>query len=240
MEQERDGCVSIDKDGDGIPNAIDRCPDQPEDKNGFEDDDGCPDEDRRLGIVAAGEQKRQQAEAQQKQQEDAERRRLEGIEKAKRDAELAAQRAEQAAVLAARKRKDDALEDERRRREAELQAVRDETAKVGRRGTAVVLGAAALGCGVLSAIFFGLANGQASSIKDGGLATASEIESASSSGATFNALGIISVGLAVVGAGIALPLYLRNQPARPAAAASATAGGGAGRGAVRSAQWRLR
>ncbi|HZJ64159.1 MAG TPA: thrombospondin type 3 repeat-containing protein [Kofleriaceae bacterium] len=34
-----------DSDGDGIPNGRDRCPLVPEDKDGFEDDDGCPDDD---------------------------------------------------------------------------------------------------------------------------------------------------------------------------------------------------
>ena len=34
-----------DRDGDGIPDSIDRCPDQPEDFDGFQDDDGCPDYD---------------------------------------------------------------------------------------------------------------------------------------------------------------------------------------------------
>jgi outer membrane protein OmpA-like peptidoglycan-associated protein len=34
-----------DRDGDGIPDNVDRCPDQPEDKDGFEDQDGCPDLD---------------------------------------------------------------------------------------------------------------------------------------------------------------------------------------------------
>ena len=34
-----------DKDGDGIPDAIDACPDEPEDKDGWKDDDGCPDPD---------------------------------------------------------------------------------------------------------------------------------------------------------------------------------------------------
>jgi OmpA-OmpF porin, OOP family len=33
-----------DRDGDGIPDKYDKCPDQPEDKNGYEDDDGCPEE----------------------------------------------------------------------------------------------------------------------------------------------------------------------------------------------------
>ena len=38
-----DGCVH-DKDADGILDEVDKCPDQPETKNGFQDADGCPDE----------------------------------------------------------------------------------------------------------------------------------------------------------------------------------------------------
>ncbi len=34
-----------DRDGDGITNADDRCPDTAEDRDGFEDVDGCPDPD---------------------------------------------------------------------------------------------------------------------------------------------------------------------------------------------------
>src|SRR5262249_25031782 len=34
-----------DDDGDGVKNADDRCPDQPEDEDGFQDADGCPDPD---------------------------------------------------------------------------------------------------------------------------------------------------------------------------------------------------
>jgi len=34
-----------DRDGDGIPDDVDQCPDEPEDKDGFEDGDGCPDPD---------------------------------------------------------------------------------------------------------------------------------------------------------------------------------------------------
>jgi len=33
-----------DRDGDGIPDALDQCPDQPETFNGYKDEDGCPDE----------------------------------------------------------------------------------------------------------------------------------------------------------------------------------------------------
>ncbi len=34
-----------DRDGDGILDPVDQCPDDPEDKDGFEDEDGCPDKD---------------------------------------------------------------------------------------------------------------------------------------------------------------------------------------------------
>ena len=34
-----------DRDGDGIKDDIDKCPDQPEDFDGFQDEDGCPDPD---------------------------------------------------------------------------------------------------------------------------------------------------------------------------------------------------
>jgi OOP family OmpA-OmpF porin len=35
----------VDSDGDGIPDDVDKCPKEPEDKDGFQDDDGCPDPD---------------------------------------------------------------------------------------------------------------------------------------------------------------------------------------------------
>ncbi|MCE9578208.1 MAG: OmpA family protein [Deltaproteobacteria bacterium] len=41
-----------DRDGDGIKDDIDKCPDQPEDYDGFEDEEGCPDPDNdRDGIL---------------------------------------------------------------------------------------------------------------------------------------------------------------------------------------------
>jgi outer membrane protein OmpA-like peptidoglycan-associated protein len=36
---------TIDSDRDGVPDALDQCPDQAEDRDGFQDDDGCPDPD---------------------------------------------------------------------------------------------------------------------------------------------------------------------------------------------------
>ena len=44
--------MEADRDGDGIVDSEDRCPDDPEDRDGFEDADGCPDPDNdQDGIV---------------------------------------------------------------------------------------------------------------------------------------------------------------------------------------------
>jgi uncharacterized membrane protein len=37
--------LAIDSDGDGIPDSLDKCLNEPEDKDGFQDEDGCPDLD---------------------------------------------------------------------------------------------------------------------------------------------------------------------------------------------------
>ena len=45
---ENKGCpveAPKDRDGDGVPDGVDRCPDQPEDLDGFQDEDGCPELD---------------------------------------------------------------------------------------------------------------------------------------------------------------------------------------------------
>lgn len=39
-----EGCPPLDTDGDGIVDGDDKCPDNPETRNGYEDADGCPDE----------------------------------------------------------------------------------------------------------------------------------------------------------------------------------------------------
>ena len=41
--KENNGCPEEDKDKDGIVDRVDKCPDKPENYNGFQDDDGCPD-----------------------------------------------------------------------------------------------------------------------------------------------------------------------------------------------------
>ena len=68
--------VGLDRDGDGIPDERDACPDVPEDMNSFEDADGCPDEQKRLARLAAAEQQRleaQQIELAARRTEEAER-----------------------------------------------------------------------------------------------------------------------------------------------------------------------
>jgi len=37
--------MTTDRDGDGVPDDVDQCPDVPEDRDGFQDEDGCPDYD---------------------------------------------------------------------------------------------------------------------------------------------------------------------------------------------------
>ncbi len=41
---ENNGCPDKDTDGDGIIDRLDKCPNDPETKNGYQDEDGCPDE----------------------------------------------------------------------------------------------------------------------------------------------------------------------------------------------------
>ena len=41
---ENGGCPDVDTDKDGIVDRLDKCPDQAETVNGYQDDDGCPDE----------------------------------------------------------------------------------------------------------------------------------------------------------------------------------------------------
>jgi len=49
--------ITTDRDGDGIPDDVDQCPDVAEDKDGFEDVDGCPDYDNdQDGIYDAQDQ----------------------------------------------------------------------------------------------------------------------------------------------------------------------------------------
>jgi outer membrane protein OmpA-like peptidoglycan-associated protein len=53
---ERAEPIPSDRDGDGLIDDEDECPDEPEDRDGFQDGDGCPDEDNdRDGILDAAD-----------------------------------------------------------------------------------------------------------------------------------------------------------------------------------------
>lgn len=49
------GCPDADRDGDTIADRLDRCPDEPEDRDGFEDTDGCADPDDDGDTIADAE-----------------------------------------------------------------------------------------------------------------------------------------------------------------------------------------
>ena len=57
----RDKCTAPpkpgDKDGDGILDNVDKCPNEAEDKDGFEDEDGCPDPDNDKDGILDGDDK---------------------------------------------------------------------------------------------------------------------------------------------------------------------------------------
>jgi OmpA-OmpF porin, OOP family len=58
VPDDRDRCpnqAEEDEDSDGVPDAEDKCPNQKETINGFEDDDGCPDEGPAKVIVEKGQ-----------------------------------------------------------------------------------------------------------------------------------------------------------------------------------------
>ncbi len=63
-DPKQSGCpVSADSDRDGIPDNSDRCPTEAEDKDGFQDTDGCPDPDNdQDGIADPGDKCPNQAE----------------------------------------------------------------------------------------------------------------------------------------------------------------------------------
>lgn len=52
--QDDDHCIDPDNDGDGIPDIIDKCPDEAEDLDAFEDEDGCPDLDNDQDTIPDG------------------------------------------------------------------------------------------------------------------------------------------------------------------------------------------
>ncbi len=203
FEAEGEGCVSEDKDKDGILNARDKCPDDPEDVNGFEDADGCPDEPRRLAALAAVEQQRITAE-QEKARAAQEVEQLE----LKKQADAAA--AARAAELARKQAEDQAA---RAQEDWEHAVAHAHT----RRTVGLVLTGAGLLAGAGSFIFMGLGGGENGSIRSGGFSTGSAISDAASSGSTDNAAAVaLGVGGLVL-CGVGVPVWLSglSSPEKP-------------------------
>ena len=192
---EREGaesCVSQDKDGDGIPNAVDQCPDQPEDFNHYKDEDGCPDEAERLQVLAAAQASAQaaaNAEATRARQQADQARRVE--EQARRAAAAAEDAKHKAAADAA------AAEAARQQQAAREEFNARELSRSRRRtGGKVAIG---LGSGFIAgaAIFMGLGAAENGTIHNTHFATLSDLQSANSSGQTYNSAAI---AMGVIGA----------------------------------------
>jgi hypothetical protein len=196
-----DHCVSLDKDGDGIPNAVDKCPDQPEDFNHYKDEDGCPDEPERLAMVEAQQQAAIGAAAAAAAKAEAERK----AAALKAAQELAAKQAAEA--LAARQREADAAAVEEHKAWEENMRARSRRRTVGY----VFVGAGVVG-GVLTGVFAATGGGENSSIAKGGFATGADIASAASTGQTYNTVSEVMLGVGIVGLGVGLPLILASLP----------------------------
>jgi membrane protein involved in colicin uptake len=226
--------VPTDKDGDGIPNAQDKCPDEAEDKNGFEDEDGCPDEPKRQAMLAAqAEKDRQAAAAEQERKRLAaaeEQRRQEEEAKRQRDAADAQAKAERDAAERKRQQDERDREAEAARIEAERKRKEAIQAAVSRRRTGFILGGVGLGLGALGIGFAVAGNSQYSSVSNGGLATGTDIANAASTGKTLSTAAVAfgaGCGILVFTGGV-LVLTGRNADSDAPTVAIGTMGGATG------------
>lgn len=193
FEQNGESCVSKDLDGDGIYNQSDSCPEEAEDRNGFEDADGCPDEARRREVMrerALAEQRAAEEEAEQQRKLE-EQHQQEIAEQQRREAE-------------AQRRRDEAarLEQQRRKQHDDQVAL-----AASKRRTAWGLIIAGGVLEATAATFAGLGSLQNDSIRSGGLASSSDIEDAAAVGQTYNAVayGTLALGgVALVWGGVKL------------------------------------
>jgi hypothetical protein len=194
FEPEGEGCVSDDKDGDGILNAQDKCPDQAEDKNGFEDDDGCPDEDKRLAAVAAAAEKQRAQDA------------------AKAEAEQEAAKAEAARQAKAEEERQVQQRVEQQRQQEAALAEQDRQNSIDAARTrmtwGLVIGGVGLASGITSFVFMGLGAGENGSIRGGQLSSGQAITNAASSGSSDNSMAIAFGVGGIIGVAVGVPLVI--------------------------------
>jgi hypothetical protein len=86
--------------------------------------------------------------------------------------------------------------------------------RAGRRAAGFIVGAIGVASGVGAGLFAFLGGQENTTIRNGGLATSSDISAAASSGKTDNTLAIAFGVGAAVGLGIGIPLVFANLPAR--------------------------
>jgi hypothetical protein len=218
LELEGGACVSTDKDGDGIPNTIDQCPDDPEDFNHYKDQDGCPDEPERLATVAAAAKATQERVAAEKAEALAEEA---AAAAARASAAEQARREKEAADQAGRRRMDAAEAANRQRLGDEAAAVEERSARSARRTAGFVVGGIGGGLGVTSLVFVGLGAAQNSAVRNGGYANAAAIANADSTGHTYNTVATVTGIVGLVGLLVGGPLLLFNLPASEAATRAA-------------------
>lgn len=189
-EASGDTCVSDDRDGDGMRNADDKCPDEAEDKNGYEDGDGCADEPKRLaGIQLAAQQEAQATQA---------------------AAQKAAAERQQVESAAAAKQAYFQAEQYKAATEWNSRASAAFNYRLWAYGLMIAGGAFGIGTGV--SLGLGAANN--GRIRDGGFSTGSSISYAASTGSTYNylAIGTAIIGGALVSLGVILRIAAPAYP----------------------------
>lgn len=203
-----------DADGDRVVDAEDRCPAKAEDRDDFQDDDGCPDPDNDAdGVPDENDKCMNVAEDRNDFRDD------DGCPD-EPERSIAVQRAAQQSVAddreleRQRERARDDGERDRRRRERLGVALADAKIKASRlrvAGIAVITAAGCFGLVAGSMLVAGELNDQ--SILDGGFASGADISDAADRGQLFNGLAIgFGVGaLSALGAGIPL-LALSGEP----------------------------
>lgn len=223
MEVEGEACVSVDKDGDGIPNATDKCPNDPEDKDGFQDSDGCPDPDNdKDGILDVTDKCPNEPEDKNGFQD------ADGCpdEPARLVAEKAAaeEHAKQEAANREAERQQQELAqrqketDERFQREmahdGRVEEAKTKAADNWDTGLKVTIVGGAIGFGWMAA-WMAIGASQTSRIKDGGFDTAQNIQSTVSFGKLCNTMALVGGIVGGVSVVIGGTVMITNREPKP-------------------------
>lgn len=228
MEPEGDSCVSDDLDGDGVPNGSDKCPNEAEDKDGFQDNDGCPDPDNDAdGILDANDKCPNDPEDKNGYKDD------DGCpDEQERLAVVSAQARANTARAEKEARERQLADEQAQRRATERAAAEAEADRVGRQTTGWWLAGGGVALAGIGGAFALLSDGTNSTIKEGGLATAAEIKETNERGEAFDIAAVTFAAIGGVLLTIGVPLVVFNL-APSKSAAPAVGGIGPATGPVR-------